>query len=184
MEQENLIKTSRAITVLEIIVIIAIIALIFFIISPMFHRGHPPAHNIRCMTNLRHIALSVILYYEDNANANTPTNLSLPTPDKWNDLTIEYLGDDSVYMCPLEKQAPKTCTYILNKNLYDLKGPIPPDVVLAFEGPTGWNQTGGPEDMVYRHGSDKDPVCNVALAEGSSMRVKKSEAANLKWKPE
>lgn len=182
MEQKNEPNTPKSSNLVSFFLKSSCFIIAFFIIFYLFLPGisHPPktrAKEIVCRSNLKSIALSVILYSQDN-------DAKWPTAEKWNDMTVDYLGSKKPNMCPsVKKQEPKTCAFVFNHNLYELKGPIPRDMVLAFEGPVGWNQTGGAEDMVYRHGTEKEPSCNVALTDGSVMRVRKSEAANLKWKP-
>jgi hypothetical protein len=155
---------------------ITMLFMVFAIILPMFQRPRLPAKTIVCRTNLKQISLGVTIYSNDNDGA-------IPTAEKWNDLIFEYIADERPHQCPsIGKQAPKTCAYILNRNLYDLKTPIPGDMVLAFEGPVGWNQTGGAEMMVFRHGTESVKCCNVALFDGSVTNVTEDEAAKLKWK--
>lgn len=184
MEQENKPKSKKLNFHAEWIIAIGIIIILIALLLPALEKPKGPAKEIICLSNLKHFAMAVTMYYMDNEYGKVPTALSLPTAEKWNEVIYPYLLSEKPNMCPsVKKQEPKTCTYFLNKNLYDLNVPIPTDMVLAFEGRIGWNQTGGPEDMVYRHGTQKDPSCNVVLSDGSHMRVKKSEAANLKWKP-
>jgi len=191
MEQENKPNTPKSSNLVSFLLKSSCFIIVFFIIFYLFLPGisHPPktrAKEIVCRSNLKSISLAVRLYSEDNNTDQALTSQSLPKPDKWNDLIVDYMRSAKPNMCPsVNKQDSKTCAFVLNKNLYDLKSPIlaPSEIVLAFEGPVGWNQTGGAEDMVYRHGTEKEPICNVALIDGSVMRVNKSEAANLKWKP-
>lgn len=189
MEQENKPNAPKSSSLISFFLKSFCFIIVFFIIFFLFLPSitHPPktkAKEIVCRSNLKSISLVVRLYSEDNKTDQTLTSQSLATAEKWNEVIYPYLLTEKPNMCPsVKKQDGKTCTYLLNKNLYDLKGPIPDDMVLAFEGAVGWNQTGGPEDMVFRHGTEKDPSCNVALCDGSVMRVRKSEAAALKWKP-
>jgi prepilin-type processing-associated H-X9-DG protein len=179
MEQENeqvKSESSKLVrTLLKLSIAIAIIAFLIFLALPKMHKDTELPRIVICRSNLRQISLSVLIYSQDNDG-------SLPTSEKWNDMIVEYMGNEKSYRCPLvEKQAKKTSTYFLNRNLRNLKEPNLADVVLLFEGQPRWNQTGGAEDMVYRHGKEKDPICNVAFADGHVERVKKSEAGKLKW---
>ncbi|MCF7955441.1 MAG: hypothetical protein K9M75_06535 [Phycisphaerae bacterium] len=156
---------------------IAIVAVLVAIILPMFQKAKVHYKYEVCRDNLAEIAIGVLVYSSETT--------SLPSPDKWNDLIFEKVGEQLYeYQCPLIEQTSKICPYVMNRNLSSIGGPVPDDMVMLFEGPVGWNQTGGSEMMVFRHKDYKnDTVCNVALANGKVMTVDKNQAQNLKWKP-
>lgn len=159
---------------IKAIVLLVTITLVCLILFPPKPRNKI-AKMIVCKSNLKGIALAIKLYTAEH-------EYRLSSHEKWNDLLTLYHKNNKILRCPAEKnQDDNICTYVLNNNVKKLKPPVPSDLVIAFEGPTGWNQTGGSEMIVYRH--IENTKCNVLLADGTVIEVNETEAANLKWKP-
>ena len=69
----------------------------------------------------------------------------------------------------------------MNENIPADAKELPGDLVLLFESTPGWNQRGGPDDVVTdRHGENK-PGANIAFADGRVEFVKPEDIANLRW---
>lgn len=165
------------------------IFLVLFIYFIFFHPTIIPpskqlAKPVVCQSYIRYITLGLLLYNTDKTKSQYPTVSGLPNKSKWNELIFPYIEDERPYVCPSEKLASKTCTYVLNQNLYDIKGELPEDMVLIFEGAVGWNQVGDADDIVFRHGREGQKKCAVGLVDGSVMRVDREEAKKLKWTKE
>lgn len=71
------------------------------------------------------------------------------------------------------------CSYAMNANIPADTNDLPGDLVLFFESAPGWNQTGGPDDVVTdRH--DK-PGANIAFADGTVEFIEAEDIPNLRW---
>ncbi|MCE5185391.1 MAG: hypothetical protein LLF76_04615 [Planctomycetaceae bacterium] len=69
----------------------------------------------------------------------------------------------------------------MNKNIPEDANDLPPDLVLLFESAPGWNQAGGPEDVVTDRHSKDDSGANIAFADGRVEFVKGQDMPKLKW---
>jgi prepilin-type processing-associated H-X9-DG protein len=132
-------------------------------------------HNIRiamkfvCDSNIEHLSKTIL-------QASGQSNNMLKK-DSWCDLIQEEIGYDSTFKCPADKTGP--CSYAMNENIPADANELPPDLVLLFESAPGWNQTGGPDDVVTdRHGQ---PGANIAFADGHVEFVKAEDIPNLRW---
>lgn len=162
--------------------ILIVVVMLIYILLPRIPDERVISKVAICRSNLKQFALAIKLYANDNDDR-------LPPHEKWNELLTPYLPDYKKIICPTEKKKDdKICTFILNKNLKNRMSlnnrmsKVPEDMVILFEGPTGWNQSGGPEMIVFRHGK-KEKKCSVALADGTIIQVNETEAKKLKWKP-
>jgi Tfp pilus assembly protein PilE len=167
-------------TLIEIVVIIAIIVVLMTILLSRYHTPH--AHPLStCKSNLHQLSLVMKFYADEN-------NGEYPSTDKWCDLlTKSYFptADPDLFICPgaidkITEDSNQSC-YVLNKNIVGMKrSEIPPDVVLLFEGPVGWNQVGGPELLTTEY--HKDEGASVCFADLRVEFVRTDELAQLKWK--
>jgi hypothetical protein len=122
-------------------------------------------------------------FYTDENNG------QYPSTDEWCDLlTKSYMPtmEPELFICPgaTDKitQDSDQSSYVLNRNVLGMKASeIPPNVVLLFEGPVGWNQVGGPELLTTEY--HKDEGASICLADLSVKSVRPSEFATLRWKP-
>jgi prepilin-type N-terminal cleavage/methylation domain-containing protein/prepilin-type processing-associated H-X9-DG protein len=99
----------RGFTLIELLVVIAIIALLAAILFPVFVRIRENARRTRCQSNLKQIALGVIMYAQDYDNRLPRNYLSggFPTgttaPYGWVDATQPYLKSWQIFVCPNAK---------------------------------------------------------------------------------
>src|SRR5215472_3509526 len=56
----------RAFTIIELLVVLAIIAVLAAIILPIWNRGCKGGSNVPCMSNLRQIGISMMMYSSDH----------------------------------------------------------------------------------------------------------------------
>jgi prepilin-type processing-associated H-X9-DG protein len=67
----------------------------------------------------------------------------------------------------------------MNKNIPADANDMPDDLVLLFESAPGWNQTGGPDDVITdRHGRHG---ANIAFADGHVEFVEADKIPALRW---
>ena len=81
------------------------------------------------------------------------------------------------FKCPKDDVGP--CSYVMNKHLPTSLDDIPAHTVLLFEGYPGWNQIGGPEQLVKdKHGQKG---CVILFSDGGVQFVKPEDIPNLRW---
>jgi hypothetical protein len=127
------------------------------------------------------LSLLIKIYSDDN-------NGDYPSPDNWCDLLVDtYLHSvkPDFFLCPgaIDKitEDSNQSSYVLNKNIVGMKASeIPPDVVLLFEGPVGWNRMGGPELLTTAY--HKEEGAFICFADIRVKFVRTEELAALKWK--
>jgi len=129
---------------------------------------------IDCLFNFRTLTLSCEVYHTEHK--------LWPTPEKWCDSIKPYDSwekDKNYFQCPKDKVGP--CSYAMNKNIPAEANDLPPDLVLLFESTPGWNQTGGPEDVVTDRHRKNNPGTNIAFADGRVEFVKAEDIPKLRW---
>ncbi len=151
------------------VVCFILLALIFAIILPAFRKAKDSGLGYvrtKCMANTRTIALTCIIYQDEEC--------LWPEKAQWCDLTTPYEND---YQCPTDNIGP--CSYAMNENIPADANELPGDLVLLFESAPGWNTIGGSDDVVTdRHGG---PGANIAFADGHVEFVEAEEIPNLRW---
>ena len=125
------------------------------------------AKRISCSVNLKNLASQWPYHIQEEKK------LSI---ENWCDTLKTYDLDDD-FQCPADKTGP--CSYAMNENIPADANELPGDLVLLFESAPGWNQIGGPEDVVTdRH--DK-PGANIAFADGRVEFVEADKIPTLRW---
>ena len=99
-----------AFTLIELLVVIAIIAILASMLLPALSRAKSKAHTARCLSNLRQIGITMLLYTQDN-NEHFPFSgrdwPQLPMVDLMK-LFNPYLptNGSGFYVCPADKPPP------------------------------------------------------------------------------
>jgi prepilin-type N-terminal cleavage/methylation domain-containing protein/prepilin-type processing-associated H-X9-DG protein len=95
-------KPTHGFTLIELLVVIAIISLLAAILFPVFARARENARRSSCASNLKQLALGVMMYAQDNDGRVPPTN-SLDTiwsgGQGWAILG-SYIKSTQVLLCP------------------------------------------------------------------------------------
>src|SRR5439155_25362196 len=82
-----------AFTLIELLVVIAIIAILAAILFPVFARARENARKITCVSNLKQLGTSVLMYAQDY-DENLPNNFAGKKDTMlWNDLSGSGLLD-------------------------------------------------------------------------------------------
>ena len=170
-------KRKIGFTLIELLVVIAITALMLAFVLPTLNTGHPHSPKRLCRINSRQLVIAFLLYHQENE--------SLINKNNWSDSLQQYFIDDNevlykkIYLCPTDKTGP--CSYAMNENIPADANELPEDLVLLFESNPGWNQIGGPDDVVTdRHGKN-NPGANIAFADGHIKFVNAEDIPHLRW---
>ncbi|GAB4458749.1 MAG: hypothetical protein OHK0029_20360 [Armatimonadaceae bacterium] len=116
-------RISPAFTLIELLVVIAIIAILAAILFPVFAQAREKARQTTCLSNIKQIALGLIMYaqdYDEAYSMNRSCNLVGPgggpanqTPCRvgdvalgWIDLTLPYVKNFGVFKCPSDPVQP------------------------------------------------------------------------------
>ena len=153
-------------TALSIVVSLSLI-FIHLYIGHKIVEGHKRsllvAKRIVCNSNLRQICF----YCSSN----------IVEKRSWCDDLRTHIEDSNEFKCTIDNTGP--CSYAMNENIPDDANDFPDDLVLLFESTPGWNQTGGPDDVVTdRH---KESGANIGFADGRVEFIKPEDIPNLRW---
>src|SRR6478672_12139117 len=95
---------GRAFTLIELLVVIAIIAILAAILFPVFAQAREAARKASCVSNLKQIGSSVMMYTQDYDENTTPSFLYYTNGNAdlvwWPDLVRPYVKNEQVYLCP------------------------------------------------------------------------------------
>jgi prepilin-type processing-associated H-X9-DG protein len=153
-------------------VFLLFVALIIGFILPAF-LPYKPSKRIICIVNIRELGICCRVYHMEKE--------VWPAPVNWCDLLKAYSEDEDrdISKCPADKIGP--CSYAMNANIPADANSLPPDLVVLFESAPGWNQSGGPQDVVTdRHGKE-NPGANIVFADGHVEFVKTADIQTLRW---
>jgi prepilin-type N-terminal cleavage/methylation domain-containing protein/prepilin-type processing-associated H-X9-DG protein len=122
----NAVVVSRAFTLIELLVVVAIIAILAAILFPVFSQAKEAAKATACLSNMKQIGISLMLYQEDyddqiffrtvSANSVGRTRVTNPTymsktvnpslyyPELWYNVLEPYLKSEKIWVCPSDPQ--------------------------------------------------------------------------------
>ena len=116
-----------AFTLIELLVAIAIIAILAALLLPALARARENARQIHCVSNLRQIELSVFLYADEHDDRFPAQPIAAGGPsdglyvrdaggdgENYYDLTMPYLGNENVWLCPSANVAAGHMGYHMN----------------------------------------------------------------------
>lgn len=99
-------RLSKGFTLIELLVVIAIIAILAAILFPVFAKAREKARMASCQSNLKQLALAVLMYAQD-FDERTPCGCgyqatgALQWPRQpWWDRILPYVKNQQVYACP------------------------------------------------------------------------------------
>lgn len=108
-----MITKQRAFTLIELLVVIAIISILAAILFPVFARARENARRSSCASNLKQLALGMLMYTQDY-DGGLPSyvrNGSATWPQLY-DPTVDYVKNEQVYRCPSAPSATRAMSDI------------------------------------------------------------------------
>ena len=94
---------SNAFTLIELLVVIAIIAILAAMLLPALSRAKMKAQQLRCLNNIKQLALSGIMYANDTGGFIGYSDPTLPNTLWMGTLINAYSSVDAVRLCPMTK---------------------------------------------------------------------------------
>jgi len=146
------------------------------LLAPVFLRARESARKAECMSNLKQLALAVLMYANDYDER-------LPLAKNWSDGIYPYVKNRAVFSCP---DTPKLKSgYAYNRSL---EGMNPSELanadstVVLFESDKGWNAAGGGELLPTQPRHLGDDV--LAFADGHVAARSRASVRELQWSAE
>ncbi len=111
-------KRKQAFTFIEFLVVIVIIAILVAILFPVFAQG-PKTKGSRCLSNMKQISLSILMYSQDYDE-------KMPHKNQYQELIFPYLKNNQAYRCSSvtgssENQGYALESRLIGKNPYEIK---------------------------------------------------------------
>jgi len=135
-------------------------------VSETFLRAKEAAKKTVCLSNIKQLALGVMMYLTDNDDRFTMN------PSKLKATLHPYVKNDTLWYCPnasKDKAAYSINANLLNKNANNIMDPA--SIVMLYEGTKG--------QLDFRHGG----YAAVAFADGHAKMINAEMAKKLSWKP-
>ncbi|MGQ9731740.1 MAG: DUF1559 family PulG-like putative transporter [Candidatus Zipacnadales bacterium] len=193
----------RGFTLIELLVVIAIIAILAAILFPVFARAREKARAASCQSNLKQIALGVLMYnqdYDERWPHNSWQDSSIPYRQTATTAykTYPYVKNQQLWACPSRGALggcndpprqpwmpyPERCSYGYNNwvcnGQTDANIPAPAELFMAMDAQNWWND--GCQNAIrlcHRH----NEMGNFAFADGHVKARKSRSERPQEWWP-
>jgi prepilin-type N-terminal cleavage/methylation domain-containing protein len=116
---------KRGFTLIELLVVIAIIAILAAILFPVFARAREKARQTSCLSNMKQVGLSVLMYIQDYdetfpmsayPDANDPT--SRTAAYTYDEVCQPYIKNTQLFTCPSDPRGYPHRTYACNVHVF------------------------------------------------------------------
>ena len=111
---------KSAFTLIELLVVIAIIAILAAILFPVFAQARAKARQTACLSNMRQIGTSIMMYVQDYDETYPPSQVNIDPPApansvmSWPTLIFPYVKNEGIFVCPDGEQTVKSVTLTIN----------------------------------------------------------------------
>ncbi len=94
--------SRKGFTLIELLVVIAIIAILAAILFPVFARAREKARQTSCLSNVKQLMLSVMMYAQDYDEMLIPGAQIKPSApgNLWFDVIQPYVNNEQILVCP------------------------------------------------------------------------------------
>jgi prepilin-type N-terminal cleavage/methylation domain-containing protein/prepilin-type processing-associated H-X9-DG protein len=165
-------SSSRAFTLVELLVVIGIIALLISVLMPALSRAREQANAIKCLSNMKQIGIALLMYAEQHKGKTLRVwpNDYRGAPFLWDysyhSMLLPYMQNNKqVYVCPSRPEA----AYITKADpTFEIEAGIATDYAYNE---TGWSEPGGTYEGYL---CDGRPIQKIAK---SSEKIWMSEAS-------
>ena len=102
-------QSRKGFTLIELLVVIAIIAILAAILFPVFAKAREKARQTSCLSNLKQIGTSVMMYvqdYDELYPLDTSTGSASQIPGTWPNRVMPYVKNTQLFKCPSDGRAP------------------------------------------------------------------------------
>jgi prepilin-type N-terminal cleavage/methylation domain-containing protein/prepilin-type processing-associated H-X9-DG protein len=173
-------RKSHGFTLIELLVVIAIIAILAAILFPVFARAQAKAQQTTCLSNVKQLALALVMYGSDNDQLFPVSidNSNGTILQQWDREIYTYVNNYQIFYCPSTKMYKPgnwpSVDYAFNNNLS--KTPSnwiqePAKVLLVFDGMGTNAQSYGSTDMDAMY-------CSNKVASYDNMTIRHDGGAN------
>ncbi|MDR3710356.1 MAG: DUF1559 domain-containing protein [Capsulimonadaceae bacterium] len=115
-------KTNRAFTLIELIVVIAIIAILAAILFPVFAQAREKARMTACLSNLKQLGLAYSQYTQDYDETVPCGTNNWGGGNGWANQVYPYVKSTAAYLCPDDVAAGDVISYAVNRNMVGYNG--------------------------------------------------------------
>jgi prepilin-type N-terminal cleavage/methylation domain-containing protein/prepilin-type processing-associated H-X9-DG protein len=95
-----------AFTLIELLVVIAIIAILAAILFPVFAQAREKARQTACLSNVKQIALGIIMYSQDYDETLPVAGYNAQCRGRWQWQVFPYVKNEQIFTCPNLASAP------------------------------------------------------------------------------